>query len=186
MTRNLLFALAGLLLSACMQTAGEGRQAEALSSESAMREPSPAHFIKLTKTACFGTCPAFDLTLYGDGRVLFHGSRYTKQTGQQITQFSTGRFMEALAALDMRGFRDLDARYDRETCKIWATDHPTVIIEIRAPGVTKSVTWYRGCRGVDDRAKLERIVDELDRILSVDRFTGTEAERERLFSRRDN
>lgn len=178
------FTLLGLALAGCAQTDGGEKKQTTPEPGAVVRDPSPADFIKLTKTACFGTCPVFDLTLYGDGRVLFHGSRYTKQSGQKIVQYGTGRFLEAMAELDMRGFSDFNSRYDRETCKIWATDHPTVIVEMRASGQTKSITWYRGCRGIDDRAKLERMFDALDRVLEVDRFVGTEAERQSLFSGR--
>lgn len=178
------FVLLSLALVGCAKTEETVSGSTTPSPEAIARDPSPADFIKLTKTACFGTCPVFDLTLYGDGRVLFHGGRYTKQSGQKIVQYGTGRFLDALAELEMRGFKDFDSRYDRETCKIWATDHPTVIVEVRAAGQTKSVTWYRGCRGIDDRAKLQRMVDALDRVLEVDRFVGSEAERQSLFSGR--
>jgi hypothetical protein len=181
MTRFLTLFLTCLALAGCAQTGPDKPVAESPALE---RDPSPADYIKPSKTACFGFCPVFDLTLYGDGRVLFHGGRYTKQSGQHTTRYSTGRFLEVLRALEARGFRDLDARYDRQTCKIWATDHPSVIMEVRAEGLAKSVTWYQGCRGIDDRARLSRMVEELDRILQVETFVGTEAEREQIVKKR--
>ena len=37
--------------------------------------------ITLERTACFGTCPIYKLTVYGDGRVEYEGERFVTVTG---------------------------------------------------------------------------------------------------------
>ena len=37
--------------------------------------------ITLERTACFGVCPVYKLTIYGDGRVLYDGIRFVRTEG---------------------------------------------------------------------------------------------------------
>ena len=143
----------------------------------AARDPSPAHFIKLSRGACFGACPTFDLTLQGDGRLTFNGVRFTKLSGQHSSRTSVGTFLEAIETLKAHDFESFADRYDVTTCKMAATDHPSVEIEVRTDDMAKSVYWYTGCRGIEDRVRLERLVDDLERVLNVANFVGTDAER---------
>lgn len=169
MIRPILALLMMLALAACVdEEAPDGR---------ITTDVQPSDYVKISRSACFGACPVFDLTLYGDGRVVFHGVRYTKIQGQHSDRFSTGTFLEAISAMEARGFADLKDNYTRDSCKVWATDHPSVRVEVKSAAITKSLDWYTGCRGIEERAQIDGLVDELERILEVERFIGTSAER---------
>ncbi|WP_286828726.1 MULTISPECIES: DUF6438 domain-containing protein [Kordiimonas] len=142
-----------------------------------VRDISPSDYVTLSRTACFGACPVYDITLQGDGRVTYHGGRFTKLQGQHNDTYSAGRFLEVLSMFEMRGFSDFDDAYTRDTCRPWATDHPTVTVELKSADLTKKLVWYTGCRGIEERAQLDGMVDELERILDVERFIGTPEER---------
>jgi len=168
--KKLLVLLATTLTLAACASGGEG-------SGEPVRDISPFDYVTLSKSPCFGACPVYDITLQGDGRVTYHGGRFTKLQGQHSATYSAGRFLEVLSMLEMRGFADFDDAYTRETCQPWATDHPTVTVELKSGGLTKKLVWYTGCRGLEERARLEGMVDELERILDVQSFIGTPDER---------
>src|SRR5215467_173822 len=48
--------------------------------------------ITLERTACFGTCPVYRLTIKSDGSVTFEGERFTKTTGIATGKISPGDF----------------------------------------------------------------------------------------------
>ncbi len=41
----------------------------------------PYLMLRLEKTACYGECPVFELKLYSDGKVLWHGEYFCKRLG---------------------------------------------------------------------------------------------------------
>lgn len=173
MIQKILMAGLMLVVAACASDGGQEEGADL----APRPDISGSDYVKVSRTPCFGACPVFDITLYGDGRLQFHGTRFTKVTGQSTRHTSGGRFLEALSALEMRGVRDLQSNYGRDACKTWATDHPSVTIEVRSKQLTKTINWYTGCRGLKDRAKLESLVGELEQILDVSAFVGTDEER---------
>ncbi|WP_417462872.1 DUF6438 domain-containing protein [Kordiimonas sp.] len=182
-TKMFSVTVVALMLAACA-TGGDGTSDAADGVGDVARDPSPMHYVKLSEGPCFGACPVYDLTIRGDGRITFHGNRFSKLSGQHLAQRSVGQFLEVLETLRMQKFTELDGAYDRMSCKMPATDHPTVTIEVRTAEINKSVQWYTGCRGFEDRRKLERLVDELRRVMDVDEFIGTDAERDAMRNKR--
>ena len=39
--------------------------------------------ITLERTTCFGVCPVYTLTIYGDGRVVYEGTRFVRTEGER-------------------------------------------------------------------------------------------------------
>jgi len=37
--------------------------------------------VRLQRTRCYGICPAYKLTIHGDGKVEYEGLKYVKETG---------------------------------------------------------------------------------------------------------
>ncbi|WP_417459215.1 DUF6438 domain-containing protein [Kordiimonas sp.] len=171
--------IAAMMLVACTSDGGGSDDVADVT-----RDPSPMHYVKLSEGPCFGACPVYDLTIRGDGRVTFHGNRFSKLSGQHLAQRSVGQFLEVVETLKMQKFGELSGAYDRMSCKMPATDHPTVTIEVHTAELDKTVQWYTGCRGLDDRRKLERLVDELRRVMDVDEFIGTDSERAAMRDKR--
>ncbi|NVJ97109.1 MAG: hypothetical protein HWE25_03095 [Alphaproteobacteria bacterium] len=171
MIQKLIAGILLLVLAACGATSEGDTETPARANASAL------DYVKISRSPCFGACPVYELTLFGDGRQSFYGTRFTKVSGQQNGQASAGRFLDVVSELELRGFSSFKENYTRETCKTWATDHPSVTIEVRYGDMRKTVNWYTGCRGFDDRAALERTVEALETIMAVETFVGTDAER---------
>ena len=47
--------------------------------------------ITLERTACFGVCPVYKLTVYGDGRVVYEGKRFVRVEGTITRNISESR-----------------------------------------------------------------------------------------------
>ncbi len=47
--------------------------------------------ITLERTACFGACPVYTLSIYADGTVVYNGERFVDVEGEQTTQHRPGR-----------------------------------------------------------------------------------------------
>ncbi|WP_262689765.1 DUF6438 domain-containing protein [Kordiimonas aestuarii] len=175
--RSRLFScLAFCLLFAVAGCGGGPSTGESMDTTPA-RDPSPMDYIKISEGPCFGACPVYDFTLKGDGRVVFHGNRFSKVSGQHLASRSVGQFLDALETLKAHDFESLAGVYDPSSCKMAATDHPTIHVEVKSEALTGNLQWYTGCRGLEERVALERMVDELKRVLDVEEFIGTDADR---------
>jgi hypothetical protein len=124
----------------------------------------PDTIITLERTACYGTCPIYTITISADGSVVFEGRRFVKRVGMAKSIISKEQVRELLAAFEKINYFDLRDRYEEpgDGCKQWATDHPSAVTSIRTNGKSKSVRHYHGCRGVEVLAELETLEQAID------------------------
>jgi hypothetical protein len=120
----------------------------------------------IKRTACFGSCPAYELRVYRDGTVEYKGVSSVQTMGAAAGRVSD----EDLAALDdlfiRNGYVDLDSSYESPSC----CDAPTVYTTYSPGGCKKSVAHYLGA---DDVPKaLFDIEAGFERIVHVERFIG--------------
>jgi hypothetical protein len=130
--------------------------------------------ITLERTICFGSCPAYRLTLERGGTVSFVSlnPRDSSRTG-------TGRVapsvLDSLYARAVRiGFFALpDAVIGKSPlCEIYATDQPTATVTISTDTAQKSVRDYHGCIARSPAAA--ETLGELRRFESaIDSLTGS-------------
>jgi Domain of unknown function (DUF6438) len=70
--------------------------------------------IGLKRGACFGSCPAYELEIRGDGTVRYKGAAYVAVTGEHEGSISR-KDMETLLGLFRRAdFFSLDSKYSRD------------------------------------------------------------------------
>jgi Domain of unknown function (DUF6438) len=153
-----------LLAVLAVLTIGRGNCRFAIVEASPQEVPSDT-VITLERTACYGTCPIYKLTISADGGVVFEGLRFVKSVGTAKTTISKEQFRELLARFEKLDYFDLRDRYEQpdDGCKQWVTDNPSVITSIRTNGKSKSVRHYYGCWGVEvlaELTKLERAIDD--------------------------
>jgi hypothetical protein len=156
-----MLAIAGLLLSLADASAGG------------------ATFDRITfsRTVCFGTCPAYTITVTGDGAIHYGGERFVEQQGARSANLDAAgvkRLEAALAAANVDTLRDSYASPD-DGCEGLATDHPSEDFVIVRNGREKRIHYYLGCHGprIDaDLARLAALGDAIDSILDTRRWTG--------------
>ena len=127
------------------------RSKSSLSSE--QRDYSTA-IITLERTACFGTCPIYSLTISGDGKVVYTGENYVTVTSTQTGQISPVTFKELVDEFYKINYFSLQDEY---TANI--TDMPTTITSLTINGKTKKIEDY--FNAPEELKKLEQKIDEV-------------------------
>ena len=96
-------------------------------------------FIGLRRTSCYGTCPAYTVTLDGSGLVQFVGDAYVLVPGHHNAHVSR----ETILAL-LQAFRKADFLSANESYTASVTDNPSQTITLRMGETTKAVRDYVG------------------------------------------
>lgn len=114
--------------------------------------------ITLERTACFGTCPIYTVTILEDGTVLYNGERFVDVTGEQTGQIDPEVIAQMVEAFADAGYFEWDEAYDTMTI----TDLPSVITSVTRDGETHRITRYGGDESAPlALAFLEVWVDEM-------------------------
>jgi hypothetical protein len=118
--------------------------------------------IQLTRTACFGTCPAYTVTIRGNGSVHFSGQRYVKISGEHDAQISSDQVRALVSQFEKAQFF---AAGDKYIARV--TDNPTYTLTLTVGGKTKTVTDYVG-----EQVGMPLVIVDLED--AVDHAAGTE------------
>ncbi len=121
----------------------------------------------LERTACFGFCPVYTVTVHADGSVNYHGERYVVTEGDQTGQLTADQLIALRRAFADAGWDGFDTDYTHRD----VTDNPSVVIRFE----DKTVHHYHG----DHRAPeaLTKLEDRFDEIVDVQQWIGTQDER---------
>jgi len=146
--------------------------------------------VRLTRTSCYGTCPAYEVTVDGDGTVRFSGHRYVLIPGDHVAHIAPDAVKELI-----RDFQNADFFSARDGYAANWTDNPTQTLTLIVAGRTKTVTDYVGIdagmplsirsleKTVDDVAGTERWIkgdDSTIAALEDERWPFAAANKENL------
>ena len=134
---------------------------------------SPSHtnaVITLERTACFGTCPVYQLTIYGDGKVVYEGKAFVTVTGRHTAQISPEQVQQLVKAFETANFFSLENQY-----VVGATDLPGAWTSISSSGQSKRV-WRYGSIDNPELNNAPRSLTELetqiDKIVNSQQWIG--------------
>ena len=104
-------------------------------------EPSsPTNFsIRLSRSGCYGSCPAYSVTLHGDGTVTYKGSWYVSIEGEYTAHVSPEAVRQLLERFRNANFFSLKNEY-----RAGVTDNPTYCLELVVGSKKKIITDYVG------------------------------------------
>jgi Domain of unknown function (DUF6438) len=124
--------------------------------------------IVLERGVCFGTCPAYKLTITANGSVEFEGRHFVKKKGLIRATISREQLKHLVAEFEKAKYFTLRDRYvDKEDgCAAVFTDSPTVKTSITIAGKTKSVEHYTGCQGLPVLERLTALEDKIDEVVN--------------------
>jgi uncharacterized protein DUF6438 len=130
----------------------------------------------LEREMCYGTCPAYKLTVYRDGKVEYFGKEYVKKKGK-----ADGTLTDAqLAALDKLFIDGKYTAYKDAYTSYEVTDNPSANTSYLPAGAKKpkSVAHYYG----DSHApkSLSDLEAKFDDIVKIEHWIGTRAERDKM------
>ncbi len=103
--------------------------------------------ITLERTACFGSCPIYTITILESGEVIYNGDRFVDVTGEQISEIPPETVALMVKAFQDAGYFDWKEAYDKMT----VTDMPYITTSVTVDGKTHKIVRYAG----DDSAPLE-------------------------------
>lgn len=124
----------------------------------AERAPA-ADSLVLERTLCYGSCPAYRLSIRGDGVIAFASRNPGDSTGTRTDSISPGQVAGLVQEARRLGFFTLPPVIadDSTLCPLRATDHPTATLTIFGADSTQQVVDYHGCYSDHDRAVASRV-----------------------------
>src|ERR1051325_1613391 len=119
----------------------------AIDSPPAALARSKGDLITLERTACFGACPMYTVTIASNGRVTFEGRRFTKVSGIAHGKITGKAFRRLVKEFEAINYFSLPDRYTPGTpdCPRMITDLPSANTSLRLRGKLKTVMQYHGC-----------------------------------------
>lgn len=128
--------------------------------------------LTLERTACFGTCPVYRLSVAADGTVSYEGRAHVRQLGRATGRVAPERLEALLSELERAGYFSFADRYTpaESVCGPATSDSPSAITSIRFKGRAKRIEHYYGC-GDAPRA-LAVLEQRIDEVLGSAQWTG--------------
>jgi len=120
--------------------------------------------VTLERTACFGTCPVYLVTIKGDGIVVYEGKDFVEVKGKAETTITQDQINELISEFEKVDYFSLEDSYTERTI----TDAPTVLTSISINGKTKAVEHYHGDLSAPE--KLRELEDRIDEIINSDQW----------------
>jgi len=167
------------LLAATLLFACKGKQETATNTGAPASPPSATHgsssgqagatlgggaqgdslFLRLERTFCFGSCPAYRLHVYRSGFATFEGRGDIEPMGMHRARIGADTLALLLAEAERSAFFSLDDEYDEEV-----TDLPSTYIQVVAGGRDKTVHGRYGIppRFLAFRARIEELLLTVD------------------------
>jgi cellulose synthase/poly-beta-1,6-N-acetylglucosamine synthase-like glycosyltransferase len=128
--------------------------------------------ITLERTTCFGTCPAYKVSIFGDGLVLFEGKEFVKTKGDADGRITKDELQQLVREFEKIDYLKLYDRYgdDEKTCPESWTDYPSAITSLNSNGKQKTVHHYLGCRGLTILDQLTALENKIDEVVNTKRW----------------
>jgi hypothetical protein len=114
--------------------------------------------LTLERTACFGFCPIYKLTVYGNGKVVYEGKRFVKVAGTRTTTISQPAVKKLLAEFQQLQYFQLPDSYTGGH-----TDAPSAITSLTMGKRQKTVNHYLA--SPDAPAKLTALENKIDAVV---------------------
>jgi hypothetical protein len=131
--------------------------------------------ISIERGPCFGPCPIYKATVYGDDRLVFEGRKFVARQGTHEARIPQGSFGRLIDIAKRHDFASMDAKWPDDkglNCPEPPTDMPTVIVTVSAADLRHSVSYYEGCGGTRESERVERMVADLDKALALGEWIG--------------
>ena len=131
-------------------------------------------WIRIERTLCYGTCPAFTVQITPEGDVTYDGTRFVMRRGVAKRRLRPAEVDKLRRAVDRAAF----AKLDTHCCDCRdRTDHPWTLIDIADPNGVKSIRHYHGCSSAP--GSLTALEETIISLSGAAKWIGSEPERHR-------
>jgi hypothetical protein len=130
-----------------------------------IRAQDAAHDVVITleRTACYGWCPVYKVTVTGDGTVSYEGTNFVRVIGQREAKIDPAAVKNLVKDFQDIHYFELQDEYKTmkypDGTESFASDLPTAFTSISLNGKTKKIEAYYGVP--DELYKLEKKIDEV-------------------------
>jgi Domain of unknown function (DUF6438) len=124
---------------------------------------SAAPAVTLERTACFGGCPVYSISVSREGLVSYQGQAGVRHVGAASKRIEPERVLALVSELDRAGYFSFAPRYlpAEPACGRYATDSPTVVTSVTTGSRIHRVEHDYGCSSAPGGlVVLERRIDE--------------------------
>lgn len=156
--------------AATVAEGGATREATPLGKDRSQAADTKGTVVRLERTECYGTCPAYSVEIRGDGSVEYVGKAYVGKRGRQGTQIAPAALVALAARFEKASFFRLDWA---DPCELVATDNPTAKLTFTTGLRTRTIDDYHG-NGCMPKV-LRELEDEVDRVAGTARWVGCNA-----------
>jgi hypothetical protein len=126
--------------------------------------------LRLERIGCYGTCPAYTVTVHGNGQVEYAGNSHVKETGTRHAQVEIATVRNLMSEFAKAKFFPIAEDYSGGKCTRYCTDMGTAVTELGVKGTTHRVNHYYGCGGVPK--SLFDLESAIDKSADSERWTG--------------
>jgi hypothetical protein len=126
--------------------------------------------LTLERTACFGFCPMYKLTVYGNGKVVYEGRRFVKVTGTRTITISQSAVKKLIAEFQRLQYFQLQDSYTGGH-----TDAPSTITSLMMGKRQKTVNHYLASPNAPK--ELTALENKIDAAVNSQQWIGTASER---------
>jgi hypothetical protein len=129
--------------------------------------------ITLERTICFGSCPAYKISIFSDGLVLYEGKDFVKTKGDADGRITKEQVQELVKEFEKIDYLKLDNEYSPgKKCPEGWTDYPSAITSLTQNDKTKTVVHYHGCQGLPVLKQLTALENKIYEVVNTKRWTN--------------
>jgi hypothetical protein len=111
--------------------------------------------VRFSRTACFGTCPIFTMSIYTSGKAVYEGKNFVEMKGLFQTEFKITDIKSIFNKAEQISFLTMKDSYDN----MGVSDLPSVIVRLNDGVYTKQIIdRYDGPKELQE---LEKLIDDL-------------------------
>ena len=120
--------------------------------------------LTLERSYCFGSCPVYRLTVWGDGKLAYFGKDHVKTKGRVLSHVSPEQLRSLIEAFNRASFFELQDSYsNHQVC-----DLPSASVSLKTILKEKKVYHYLGDAAAPSR--LTRLEEEIDEIVGTSQW----------------
>jgi len=112
--------------------------------------------ITLERTACFGACPVYSVSIDAQGNVTYEGMKFVSVVGRQTDRIAVPRVAALVETVERIRFFELEDKY-----RHLITDLPTTFVTVTRDRRSKRIEDYFGAP--ESLKELERAIDQTAR-----------------------
>lgn len=132
--------------------------------------------VTMSRSACYGLCPVYSVTVNFDGSVAFDGIENVKIKGVSHGSIAKEEFSYLARSVERFQFFSWKELYGSKSdgCISVSTDNPAVEILVATKNQNKSVSYYYGCRGLPLASKIDLLSNIIDDVAETSKWVGVE------------